>query len=262
MAVRPEGTPCWADAMVTDLAAAKDFYGGLLGWEFGESAAEYGHYTEATVGGEPVAAIHPRPPGDGGIPAWNLYFATPDARATAERVREHGGTVTMEPMPVGPFGTMVRATDPSGVPFSAWQAGSHEGFGRTGEPGAFVWADACTRDARRADAFFPLVFPFEVRRMESDRVDYHVWKVGGEPVAGRLRMSENFPADADPFINVYFGVTGVENAVATAVRLGGRLLYGPMPSPFGKFAPLMDPQGAVFTVVDTADTEGGMPSFD
>ncbi|MYS41169.1 VOC family protein, partial [Streptomyces sp. SID5998] len=27
MAVRPEGTPCWADAMFPDIEAAKRFYG-------------------------------------------------------------------------------------------------------------------------------------------------------------------------------------------------------------------------------------------
>ncbi|MER6910997.1 VOC family protein [Streptomyces sp. NPDC000594] len=262
MAVRPEGTPCWADASFDDPPAAQDFYGELLGWTFGESAEEYGGYTQASVDGELVAAISPKMPGSDEPTAWNLYFATPDAAATAARIRENGGTLAEEPVQVGSFGTMVRATDPSGVPFCAWQAADHQGFGRTGEPGAFVWAEVCTRDTRKADAFFPVVFPFEVQRMVSDKVDFNVWKVAGAPVAGRLRMTANFPEAADPFINVYFAVSGVDDTVATAVRLGGQLLYGPTPSPFGRFAPLMDPQGAVFTVIDTADTEGPMPSFD
>src|ERR1051325_10535966 len=32
MAVRPEGAPCWADAMFSDLEGAKRFYGEVLGW--------------------------------------------------------------------------------------------------------------------------------------------------------------------------------------------------------------------------------------
>ncbi|ANW20330.1 VOC family protein [Streptomyces clavuligerus] len=263
MGIRAEGTPCWADAMFADLEAAKSFYGELLGWSFGESAAEYGGYTQARVGDLAVAALSPKPPGMEDAPtAWNLYFATPDAQATAAKVREHGGTLVKEPMQVGSFGTMLIAVDPSGVPFSAWQANEHHGFGLVGEPGSFGWAEVCTREARKADAFFPLVFPFEVQKMESDEVDFHIWKVDGQPVAGRLKMSEHFPAEVHPFINVYFCVTGMDDTVATAVRLGGKLLYGPMPSPFGRFAPLMDPQGAMFTVIDTADTEGRMPSFD
>ena len=41
MAVEPEGTPCWADAMFTDVEGAKSFYGEVLGWTFGESSSEF-----------------------------------------------------------------------------------------------------------------------------------------------------------------------------------------------------------------------------
>ncbi|GGZ22753.1 hydrolase [Streptomyces inusitatus] len=261
MAVRPEGTPCWADGMFPDLAAAKSFYGELFGWTFGESSEEFGNYTQASVDGGTVAALMPQEPGSERPPAWNLYFATSDARATAAKIRENGGTLIADSVEVGGFGTMVVAQDPSGIHFSAWQPASHQGFERTGTPGAYAWADLCTREVRKADAFFPSVFPFEVKRMESDQVDYHVWSIGGEPVAGRLRMTDNFPADAPPFINVYFAVAGVDAAVATVRRLGGQLLYGPHPSPFGRFAPVMDQQGAVFTLIDPADKEGETPTF-
>ncbi|MFF8956141.1 VOC family protein [Streptomyces sp. NPDC014894] len=261
MAVLPEGTPCWADAMFPDLEAAKGFYGELFGWTFGESSEEFGHYTQASLDGKAVAAVVPRGP-ESGIPAaWNLYFATPDADSTAARIRENGGELGMEPMTVGEFGRMVMARDPSGVYFSAWQAGTHCGFEKTGEPGAYAWADLCTRDVRKADSFFPLVFPFEVRKMEGERVDFHLWSIGGEPVAGRLRMTENFPAEAAPFINVYFAVADVDAAVATVTRLGGRLMYGPHDSPFGRFAPVMDPQGAAFSVIDLESRAGETPSF-
>ncbi|MGW1980023.1 VOC family protein [Streptomyces sp. NPDC001889] len=261
MAVRPEGTPCWADAMFPDLEAAKRFYGELLGWTFGESSAEFGHYTQATLDGRAVAAVFPRDPGTDTPAAWNLYFATPDAEATASAIRENGGELVKEPMTVADFGRMVVARDPSGVYFSAWQAGAHEGFETTGEPGSYAWAEVCTREERKADSFFPVVFPFQVERMESERVDYRLWRVGGEPVGGRLKMSDNFPPEAPPFINVYFSVADTDAAVATVRSLGGQLLYGPKDSPFGRFAPVMDPQGAVFTVIDTGTRAGEMPAF-
>ncbi|MYW18313.1 VOC family protein, partial [Streptomyces sp. SID2955] len=47
MAVQPEGTPCWADAMFSDVEGAKRFYGDVLGWTFGASSSEYGNYTQA-----------------------------------------------------------------------------------------------------------------------------------------------------------------------------------------------------------------------
>ena len=55
----PEGTPAWVDLMASDFAAAKDFYGGVFGWEFSESGEEFGYYAVATLDGEAVAGIGP-----------------------------------------------------------------------------------------------------------------------------------------------------------------------------------------------------------
>ncbi len=47
--------------------------------------------------------------------------------------------------------------------------------------------------------------------------------------------------------------------MAKATKLGGVLRFGPMTTPFGRFAALSDPQGANFSVIDTTTTEGEMP---
>ncbi|MFI1395319.1 VOC family protein [Streptomyces sp. NPDC020681] len=261
MALHPEGAPCWADAMFPDLEAAKRFYGELLGWTFGESSEEFGHYTHAFSDGKAVAAVVPQLPGVEGPASWNLYFATADAAATAARIRENGGTVTMEPIEVGEFGTMLSAQDPSGVFFSAWQPGEHFGFEKTGEPGSYCWVDINTRDPRRTDAFFGAVFPFEMQQMDHDEVDFKLFNVEGQPVAGRLEMEDEVPDIVAPFANVHFAVEDCDAAVATVTKLGGELRYGPMDSPFGRFATVADPQGAVFTLIDVGTTEGDMPTF-
>lgn len=130
MAVQPEGTPCWADAMFSDVEGAKRFYGDVLGWTFGESSSEYGHYTQAYADGRAVAAVVPPMPGQEGQSQWCLYFASPDAAATAEKIRENGGEVLMEPMQVGEFGTMCLARAAPGCSAGAtrrrdrrWEAG-------------------------------------------------------------------------------------------------------------------------------------------
>lgn len=262
MAAHPEGTPCWTDAMFPDLEGAKRFYGELLGWTFGEGSEEFGYYTQAYSDGKAAAAVSPQMPGMEGTPAaWNLYFATPDADATAAKIRKNGGTLSMEPMQVGEFGTMVTARDPSGAYFSAWQSGSHEGFEKTGEPGSYAWAEVTTRDADKADDFFPAVFPFEVQKMTDDQVDFAVWNIGGRPVAGRLKMASDFPPEVPPYVNVYFAVQDCDDAVATVNRLGGKLHFGPMDSPFGRIAAVSDQQGAAFSVIDLQTTVGDMPQF-
>ena len=75
MAAHPEGAPCWVDAMFSDVEGAKNFYGEVLGWTFGESSSDYGNYTQAYANGKAVAAVVPPMPGQEGQSAWCLYFA-------------------------------------------------------------------------------------------------------------------------------------------------------------------------------------------
>ncbi|MER6732204.1 VOC family protein [Streptomyces puniciscabiei] len=259
MAVQPEGTPCWADAMFSDVEGAKRFYGDVLGWTFGESSSEYGNYTQAYADGKAVAAVVPPMPGQEGPSQWCLYFASPDAAATAEKIRDNGGEVLMEPMQVGDFGTMCLAREPSGAVFGVWQAGSHEGFEATATPGAYCWAEVFTREPEKADAFLSGVFPYRMKDIVDDAVDFRMFDVGEDTVLGRMRMTDDFPPEVPSYINVYFTVDDCDAAVARATRLGGVLRFGPMSSPFGRFAALSDPQGANFSVIDITTTEGEMP---
>ncbi|MFE9767673.1 VOC family protein [Streptomyces sp. NPDC005808] len=261
MAVQPEGTPCWADAMFSDVEGAKSFYGDVLGWTFGESSSEYGNYTQAYKDGKAVAAVVPPMPGAEGQSAWCLYFASPDAAAAAQKIRDNGGTVLMEPMQVGDFGTMALAAEPSGAVFGVWQAGVHEGFEATSVPGAYAWAEVFTRVPEKTDAFLPAVFPFTAKQMDHDDFDFRVFNVGEDTVLGRMRMTDDFPPEVPSYVNVYFAVDDCDAAVAKATGRGAVLRFGPMGSPFGRFAALSDPQGALFSVIDLDTTEGDMPKL-
>ncbi|WP_427917799.1 VOC family protein [Streptomyces sp. cg40] len=261
MAVQPEGTPCWADAMFGDVEGAKSFYGDVLGWTFGEASSEYGNYTQAYVDGKAVAAVVPPMPGQEGQSQWCLYLASPDAAATAAKIRENGGEVLMEPMQVGEFGTMCLAREPSGAVFGVWQGGTHEGFEASGVAGAYAWAEVFTREPAKADGFFPAVFPYTAQQMDDDNVDFRVYNLGGNPVLGRMKMGDEFPPEIPSYVNVYFGVDNCDDAVAKATKLGGVLRFGPMDSPFGRFAALSDPQGASFSVIDMTTTQGEMPQM-
>ncbi|MER5529267.1 VOC family protein [Streptomyces sp. NPDC002677] len=259
MAVQPEGTPCWADAMFSDLEGAKNFYGEVLGWTFGESTSEYGNYTQAYADRKAVAAVVPPMPGQEGQSQWCLYFASPDAAATAERIRENGGEVLMEPMQVGDFGTMCLAREPSGAVFGIWQGGVHEGFEATAVPGAYCWAEVFTREPEKADPFFTALFSYTARQVEDDNVDFRMFDVDGNTVLGRMGMTDEFPPEVPSYINVYFTVDDCDEAVAKATKQGAVLRFGPMSSPFGRFAALTDPQGANFSVIDITTTEGEQP---
>ncbi len=245
--------------MFGDAEAAKDFYGEVLGWTFGEAQSEYGNYTQAYANGKAVAAVVPPMPGQEEQSAWCLYLASQDTAATVSRIRDAGGEVLMEPMEVGEFGTMALAAEPSGAVFGVWQAGTHEGFEARGVPGAYCWAEVFTRDPERTDAFFRSVFPYRVQRLEDEAVDFHMYNLGEETVLGRMRMGEEFPPEVPSYVNVYFTVEDCDAAVAKATEKGAILRFGPMDSPFGRFAALSDPQGASFSVIDLTTTKGEMP---
>lgn len=261
MAVQSEGAPCWADAIFGDVEGAKSFYGDVLGWTFGETLPEYGNYTQAYVDGKAVAAIMPTVPGRETPSQWCLYLASPDAAATAGRVRENGGEVLIEPMRVGEFGTMSVARDPSGAVFGIWQGGSHRGFEAVATPGAYCWAEVYTREAAKADAFFTGVFPYTSAQVDAGGMDFRIYRIDGTAVMGRMAMTDDFPAEVPAHVNVYFTVADCDEAVAAATKGGGVLRFGPMDSPFGRFATLTDPQGAVFTVIDVTTTQGEMPDL-
>jgi predicted enzyme related to lactoylglutathione lyase len=261
MAVQPEGTPCWADAMFSDVEGAKSFYGDVLGWTFGEASSEFGNYTQAYADGKAVAAVVPPMPGQEGQSQWCLYLASPDAAATAGKIRDNGGDVLMEPMAVGDFGTMCLARDPSGAVFGVWQAGQHEGFEVISEPGAYAWAEFFTREPAKTDDFLTAVFPYRVKQMEDDAIDFRIFDVGENTVLGRMKMTDDFPPEVPSYVNVYFAVPDCDDAVAKSTKLGGILRFGPMDSPFGRFAALSDPQGAGFSVIDLNRTAGEMPKI-
>src|ERR1044072_4379549 len=117
MAVQQEGTPCWADAMFSDVEGAKSFYGDVLGWTFGEASSEFGNYTQAYADGKAVAGVVPPLTGQEGHSHWCLSFASANVVTTAGKIRDNDGELLMEPMQVGDFGTMCLARDPSGVVF-------------------------------------------------------------------------------------------------------------------------------------------------
>ncbi|MFD3656095.1 VOC family protein [Streptomyces sp. NPDC058620] len=261
MAETPEGAPIWADATFPDIEAAKSFYGDVLGWSFGESSPEFGNYTQAYADGKAVAAVSPPMPGQEAPAAWCLYLASSDAAATAGKVRDSGGQVLMEPMRVGDFGTMVLAADPGGAVFGVWQPDTHKGFEAQAVPGAFCWAEVFTRAPEKSDTFFPRLFPYRVKKMEDDAIDFAVYNLGEDAVLGRMKMTDDFPPEVPSYVNVFFTVADCDAAVAKATERGAVLRFGPMSSPFGRFAALSDPQGAEFSVIDVTTTEGEMPSL-
>ncbi|MFH9423009.1 VOC family protein [Streptomyces sp. NPDC017529] len=245
------GAPCWADVMLPDLEAGKRFYGELFGWTFSEGSPEHGGYTQAFKDGKAAAGLMPKQ--DGRMPtAWNVYFATPDAARTSAEILRAGGRIVSEAMPVGDLGTMLVAADPAGAVFGVWQAGTHQGFGALGEPGAYVWTSLHTRDPERADPFYEQVFGFEgVTGSPAADERFLPWRLAGQgrEIGGRVVIDKDAPAEMPPHFTVCFLAADMSDAVQITTRLGGKVAVEPAGTPGGPFAVLVDNQGAVFGVM-------------
>ncbi|MHC0433634.1 VOC family protein [Streptomyces sp. O3] len=250
----PEGTPCWVDAQLPDVEAGKRFYGELFGWTFDTDTSAYGSYALACREGKAVAALAPKR--DGRMPTvWTVYFATPDVRALGARIRDAGGQLVREPMPVGPAGAMALAADPEGAVFGLWQSGGRPGFERKGEPGSFCWTEVYSRDPALVDPFYEGVFGFGGFDLQDAGADYRTWSPpGAEPgpdtaIGGRAVVTGTFPAEMPAHFLTYFTVADCDAAAADARRLGGRVTAEPFDIPYGRMAALVDNQGAAFAVL-------------
>ncbi len=242
----PAGTPCWIDYGAADLDGAKAFYAELFGWTWSGGEQEYGGYLNALEGGERVAGFGPLM-GEGDSPSWTTYFATDDAAGTADRIREAGGTVVVEPMEVGPLGTMVVAVDSQGHAFGLWQSGEHTGVQRYNEPGALVWCDAAVEDHGAAQSFYTAVFGFTWEVMEA-MAPYATFSTGGDPLGGLGGISPGTPRGW----TVCFAVASTDGAVAGIESGGGKVRQPAQDTEFGRIAVLEDRWGASFAVMEVA----------
>src|SRR5260370_34741548 len=82
--------------------------------------------------------------------AWLIYIATADAADTAKEAKAAGGSVMMEPMAIGPQGTMAVIQDPAGGAIGVWQAGQMAGALVSGQANAYCWGEPHARRFRQA----------------------------------------------------------------------------------------------------------------
>lgn len=247
----PPGTPCWADLGVPDTEAAQSFYSALLGWQWGPASAEFGGYTNAIKEHHVLAGLGPQMDPDD-PPRWTTYFATDDSAKTLARVREAGGTVTVEPMQVGPLGTMSMAVDPQGTPFGLWESGQHTGFTAIMEQGTYLWCEGEYSDPDAARAFYAAVFDYTYDPVP-EAGDYATFKTAGADVVGGIGGTGLVTEGVRPGWLLYFGVADVDAALETVQQQGGRRLTEPEDTPYGRMAVVADPWGARFAVMTVAD---------
>jgi predicted enzyme related to lactoylglutathione lyase len=267
------GVPCWIDSMQPDPEAAKEFYGGLFGWQFDNRAPEGspGPYYVAQLHGRDVAAIG-GPAEPGSTPFWNTYTAVENVDRTAALVSEAGGRVISAPSDVPGAGRMAVFADAQGAVFSAWQADTFIGAQLVNEPGAWNFSELNTGDPDDAMRFYRAVFGWETIGFgmgtsqftfftkagygeflaKSYPEIYANQDAGGAPsgfadaVAWLIPHTSEQTAD-DPHWSVTFAVDDADAIASRAEALGGKIIVPPFDAEPVRMTVLADPQGGVFT---------------
>jgi predicted enzyme related to lactoylglutathione lyase len=237
------GTPSWVDLTTSDPAGAKEFYGGLFGWEAADAGPveETGGYAMFTLRGKQVAGVGPlMDPNQPSV--WSTYISTDDADAAVARARDAGGQAIVEPMDVTDAGRMALVAHPAGGYVGLWQPGRHTGAELVNEPGSLTWNQLHTRDKDGAAAFYDAVFDW--KRDES------VFNLGEGPIAGIMGMPPGTPDDVPAFWMTIFSVAHCDESVSKASELGGTVVSPPTDlEGIGRFALLTDPQGVYFGII-------------
>jgi uncharacterized protein len=251
-AVEP-GVPGWVDLGSPDLEASKAFYREVFGWRAEASPdPEYGGYSVFTQDGKAVAGVGPLMM-QGQPTVWSTYVIVDDAEATAAKVAPAGGSVMVTPMAVGDQGHMAVFIDPTGAAIGVWQPGKMHGADLFNEPGSVSWNELATRDTAAASGFYSAVFGWDPDEAPYGESTYTQWRLDGKAIAGMMPMGDMFPPEVPAHWGVYFAVENCDDAVVAVSRAGGTVTMPPMDIPQGRFAGVVDPQGAPFYVIALAD---------
>lgn len=252
-----DGTPCWVDCQVDDIAAAKEYYAALFGWDFQAGPAETMGYVTALLGGRAVAGIGPKPEGVEMPAVWSTYISSSDVDATVERAKQAGATFGMEPTDVLEFGRMAFGEDPSGAGFGIWQAKQNIGVAVFREPNTLGWNELHTRDVDAVKTFYTAVFDWEYEDIAMEEMAYVLFKRPGDDESqGGIFLDTMMPSEAPAHWLVWFAVADCDESTSKATGLGSTELMPPMDSPYGRMAVVQAPQGESFGLIDPLTTVG------
>ncbi|MEN3309944.1 MAG: uncharacterized protein V7603_6146 [Micromonosporaceae bacterium] len=115
------GALSWVELATRDADAATQFYVSVFGWRPDVQDMTGMPYTVFYVGDANVAGMMPMAADQWPAevpPHWLAYFGTADADATAAKIQELGGSLTVPPTDIPGVGRFAAAADPAGANFS------------------------------------------------------------------------------------------------------------------------------------------------
>ena len=158
----------WYELLTTDGAAAKTFYGSVVGWGARNASTPDLAYTLFTAGEAPVGGLMELPQdalNRGAMPRWVGYVAVDDVDASAERIKRLGGAVYVPPTDSN-IGRIAVVTGPQTATFALVEGLRHGQVesGEIREAGRVGWHELLAADWSKAFVFYGEVFGERHRR--------------------------------------------------------------------------------------------------
>jgi predicted enzyme related to lactoylglutathione lyase len=259
--VNPHGGFAWYELLTTDVAAAKAFYGSVVGWETQEASTTDLAYHLFTTAQSPVGGLMDLPQEArrmGATPRWIGYVGVDDVDAVADRIKRLGGAVYVPPTDSN-IGRISIVADPQTASLAlvkGLKIGAPQPWkpAELGEPGRVGWHELLAADWKKAFAFYGGLFGWQATESEAGPTDtYQLFSAGGRMMGGIFTKR---PVEPVPFWLYYFNVSDIDAATARVKRGGGRVFEGPFEVPGGSWiVRCIDPQGAIFALQGTRSQE-------
>jgi uncharacterized protein len=250
----------WYELVTTDAAAAREFYGRVVGWRAKDASAAF-PYTVFAAGETEVGGLMQLPPDavrKGAMPRWVGYVAVDDIDARVERLKQLGGSVFVPPTDSN-IGRVSIVADPQTADFGMVSGLTRRvtAAERPG-PGEVGWHELFAADGKSAFDFYGELFGWQAAQPEKDLLDtYQLISSGGRTFGGVFTKLPRAPV----FWMYYFEVDDMAVAVARVREGGGRVVQGPMELLGGSWiARCMDPQGTMFSLEGKSSQTGIEPA--
>ncbi len=242
----------WFEHLSNDIPKARAFYEKLFGWNTESMSMSSGapypviHNGETGIGGYAQAPA--------GAPSqWMSYLSVSDVDSAYKAALAAGAKSLTAPTDYGSAGRSATIADPTGGVFSLWR-------GAQGDPaevektpsGAWIWNELSTKDEKMALAFYEKVFGFAHDTMDMPDGAYHVLKQGEKGRAGVYKATHSaMPTMWTPYV----AVADCDAIASAAQALGATPTVPPSDiAGVGRLAMFVDPQGAMFAILQPSPT--------
>jgi predicted enzyme related to lactoylglutathione lyase len=238
----------WHELLTSDASAGMKFYGKVANWKT-EPYPDVPGYSVFMAARGPSAGVMALPDTP---PNWLSYIGVADVDSTASQAVSLGAKLLRGPatIPVGRFAIL---TDPQGAAFAIYTPNLMEDSDPKPQVGEFSWHELVTPNPDKAWTFYSTLFGWEkTTAMDMGPIGvYQMYGVPGLELGGIYKTPAGYPAP--PNWLPYIMVKDAKEATKTALKLGGKVMNGPMEVPGGGWITMgIDPQGAAFAVHSAA----------